>query len=147
MTGSRNRGSFTLGRTSDLPSGTRGKSRMHKGARTDPCGGRGVTRVPTATHPSRFASIRTTCSRWAIPDPKPDLGRLLRPAKTLRISISALVDQSDGDGRARAPCQLAEVLLDGHTTDRTTSSLLWYEAPRRPIAISAARLSSAVAIR
>jgi len=22
---------------------------MHKGARTDPCGGRGVTRVPTAT--------------------------------------------------------------------------------------------------
>src|SRR5215472_18338541 len=56
MTGSRNRGSFTLGRTSDLPSGTRGKSRMHKGARTDPCGGRGVTRVPTATHPSADSS-------------------------------------------------------------------------------------------
>jgi NTE family protein len=31
------------------PSNTRGKSRMHKGARTDLCGGRGVTRVPTAT--------------------------------------------------------------------------------------------------
>jgi len=25
---------------------------MHKGARTDPCGGRGVTRAPTATHPA-----------------------------------------------------------------------------------------------
>ena len=45
----RNRGSFTLGRASDSPSSTRGKSRMHKGARTDLCGGRGVTRAPTAT--------------------------------------------------------------------------------------------------
>jgi hypothetical protein len=73
----------------------------------------------------RLASIRAAGSRWAIPDPKPDLGRLLRPAKTLRISIRVLVNQSDGDGRAKAPRQLAEVLLDGHTTDRTTSSLLW----------------------
>ena len=36
------------------PSGTRGKSRMHKGARTDPCGGRGVTRAPTATKLHQF---------------------------------------------------------------------------------------------
>jgi hypothetical protein len=28
---------------------TRGKSRMHQGARTDLCGGRGATHVPTAT--------------------------------------------------------------------------------------------------
>ena len=35
--------------TSDSPSNTRGKSRMHKGARTDLCGGRGATHVPTAT--------------------------------------------------------------------------------------------------
>jgi hypothetical protein len=41
---------------------------MHKGARTDPCGGRGVTRAPTATDarvgvdgvdPSRPVAIRT----------------------------------------------------------------------------------------
>src|SRR5215472_18744279 len=32
-----------------MPSATRGKSRMHQGARTDLCGGRGATRVPTAT--------------------------------------------------------------------------------------------------
>src|ERR1700745_394517 len=31
------------------PSITRGRSRMHKGARPDLCGGRGATRVPTAT--------------------------------------------------------------------------------------------------
>jgi hypothetical protein len=31
------------------PSNTRGGSRMHQGARTDLCGGRGATRVPTAT--------------------------------------------------------------------------------------------------
>ena len=37
------------GRTSDLPSDTRGKSRMRQGARTDLCGGRGVISVPTAT--------------------------------------------------------------------------------------------------
>jgi hypothetical protein len=45
----RNRGSFTLGRASDSPSSTRGKSRMHKGARTDLCGGRGATRVRDTT--------------------------------------------------------------------------------------------------
>jgi hypothetical protein len=39
------------------PSSTRGKSRMHKGARTDLCGGRGVTRVPTATR----KRTRLTC--------------------------------------------------------------------------------------
>src|SRR5271169_3944581 len=48
-TGSQSRESFIRGPTSVSPSGTRGKSRMHKGARTDPCGGRGVTRAPTAT--------------------------------------------------------------------------------------------------
>src|SRR5215470_20143075 len=37
------------GRTRDLPSGTRGKSRMRQGARTDLCGGRGAISVPTAT--------------------------------------------------------------------------------------------------
>src|SRR3979490_2724034 len=47
-TGSQSRESFIPGPTSVSPSGTRGKSRMHKGARTDPCGGRGATRVPTA---------------------------------------------------------------------------------------------------
>ena len=34
---------------------------MHKGARTDPCGGRGVTRAPTATRnefPQRNVSAR-----------------------------------------------------------------------------------------
>src|SRR5215470_5916495 len=35
--------------TASSPSNTRGKSRMRQGACTDPCGGRGVTRVPTAT--------------------------------------------------------------------------------------------------
>src|ERR1700692_3029694 len=48
-TGSQSRESFIPGPTSVSPSGTRGKSRMHKGARTDPCGGCGVTRTPTAT--------------------------------------------------------------------------------------------------
>src|SRR5271155_773947 len=48
-TGSQSRESFIPGPTSVSLSGTRGKSRMHKGARTDPCGGRGVTRAPTAT--------------------------------------------------------------------------------------------------
>src|SRR5215469_11387098 len=48
-TGSQSRESSTLGQTSDSPSNTQGKSRMHKGARTDPCGGREATRVPTAT--------------------------------------------------------------------------------------------------
>src|SRR6516165_11253489 len=47
--GSQSRESFIPGPTSVSPSGTRGKSRMHQGARTDPCGGREVTRAPTAT--------------------------------------------------------------------------------------------------
>src|ERR1700686_4593846 len=46
-TGSQSRESFIPGPTSVSPSGTRGKSRMHKGARTDPCGGRGETSAPT----------------------------------------------------------------------------------------------------
>ena len=46
--------SQALGRIRQVsPSSTRGRSRMHKGARPDPCGGRGVTRVPTATGPER----------------------------------------------------------------------------------------------
>src|ERR1700757_3904364 len=49
MTGSQSRESFTSGQTSDSPSNTRGKSRMHQRARTDPSGGRGATRVPTGT--------------------------------------------------------------------------------------------------
>src|SRR5271169_2793857 len=68
-TGSQSRESFIPGPTSVSPSGTRGKSRMHKGARTDPCGGRGVTRAPTATDarvgvdcvdPSRPIAVRTS---------------------------------------------------------------------------------------
>src|SRR6516165_5354718 len=39
--------SQALGRIRQVsPSSTRGKSRMHKGARPDLCGGRGATRVP-----------------------------------------------------------------------------------------------------
>jgi len=34
---------------------------MHKGARTDPCGGRGVTRAPTAT---RSANQLTSTWLW-----------------------------------------------------------------------------------
>jgi hypothetical protein len=49
-----------------------------------------------------------------------------------RRVIRVLVNHSDGDGRAKAPCQLAEVLLDVHTTDRATSSLLRCEA-RAPL--------------
>ena len=42
--------SQALGRIRQVsPSSTRGRSRMHKGARPDLCGGRGATRVPTAT--------------------------------------------------------------------------------------------------
>ena len=42
--------SQALGRIRQVsPSSTRGRSRMHKGARTDLCGGRGATHVPTAT--------------------------------------------------------------------------------------------------
>src|SRR6516165_10522992 len=42
--------SQALGRIRQIsPSSTRGRSRMHKGARPDLCGGRGATRVPTAT--------------------------------------------------------------------------------------------------
>src|ERR1700692_4033943 len=40
-TGSQSRESFIPGPTSVSPSGTRGKGRMHKGARTDPWGARG----------------------------------------------------------------------------------------------------------
>src|SRR5246127_2651120 len=44
--------SQALGRIRQIsPSITRGGSRMHQGARTDLCGGRGATRVPTATEP------------------------------------------------------------------------------------------------
>src|SRR6516165_7506688 len=49
MTGSPSRESFTPGQISASPSTTRGKSRMHQGARTDPCGGQLETVVPTAT--------------------------------------------------------------------------------------------------
>src|SRR4029077_17439815 len=49
MTGSQSGESFTPGQTSDSSSNTRGKSRMHQRARTDPSGGRGATRVPTGT--------------------------------------------------------------------------------------------------
>src|SRR6516162_6605231 len=42
--------SQALGRIRQVsPSSNRGRSRMHKGARPDLCGGRGATRVPTAT--------------------------------------------------------------------------------------------------
>ena len=37
---------------------------MHKGARTDPCGGRGVTRAPTATKLMRASGFRITESRF-----------------------------------------------------------------------------------
>ena len=43
--------SQALGRIRQVtPSSTRGRSRMHQGARPDPCGGREVTRAPTATN-------------------------------------------------------------------------------------------------
>jgi hypothetical protein len=41
------------GQIGGSPSSTQGESRMHKRARTDRSGGRGVTRVPTATLGSR----------------------------------------------------------------------------------------------
>src|SRR6516165_1190034 len=51
--------SQALGRIRQVtPSSTRGRSRMHQGARPDPCGGRGATRVPTAT----WRQIRLTCA-------------------------------------------------------------------------------------
>ena len=59
MTGSQSHESFTRGQTSASPSNTRGKSRMHKGARTDLCGGREATHVPTATI-SPLATASTT---------------------------------------------------------------------------------------
>ena len=37
---------------------------MHKGARTDPCGGRGVTRAPTATR----TGIGLTRTGWGLLD-------------------------------------------------------------------------------
>src|SRR6516165_9221956 len=69
--GSQSRESFIPGPTSVSPSGTRGKSRMHQGARTDPCGGREVTRAPTATNSAKklsdintgIAKVSTT-QRW-----------------------------------------------------------------------------------
>ena len=49
--------SQALGRIRQVsPSSTQGKSRMHQGARTDLCGGRGATRVPTATDDQRANS-------------------------------------------------------------------------------------------
>jgi hypothetical protein len=46
------------------PSNTRGRSRMHKGARTDLCGGRGVTRVPTATKaPTKAGAVQPVKDR------------------------------------------------------------------------------------
>jgi hypothetical protein len=46
------------------PSNTRGKSRMHKGARTDLCGGREVTRVPTATKaPTKAGAVQPVKDR------------------------------------------------------------------------------------
>src|ERR1700746_3623727 len=61
MTGSQGRESFTHGQISASPSNTRGKSRMHQGARTDPCGGRGATHVPTATEPKYRRHIQANC--------------------------------------------------------------------------------------
>src|SRR6476646_5105573 len=57
MTGSQSRESFTPGQTSDSSSNTRGKSRMHQRARTDPSGGRGATRVPTGTRAMTFVLV------------------------------------------------------------------------------------------
>src|ERR1700740_1088328 len=50
--------SQALGRIRQIsPSITRGRSRMHKGARPDLCGGRGATRVPTATKAPAKAGV------------------------------------------------------------------------------------------
>jgi hypothetical protein len=46
--------------TASSPSSTRGRSRMHKGARTDLCGGRGATHVPTATA-KRIKVLQIAC--------------------------------------------------------------------------------------
>src|SRR5580692_6438970 len=46
--------------TASSPSSTRGRSRMHKGARTDLCGGRGATHVPTATA-KRIKILQIAC--------------------------------------------------------------------------------------
>src|SRR5215831_17019695 len=52
------------GRTRDLPSGTRGKSRMRQGARTDLCGGRGAISVPTATKaPAKAGAVQPVKDR------------------------------------------------------------------------------------
>ena len=46
------------------PSSTRGRSRMHKGARPDLCGGRGATRVPTATEQNIDGTFKQTGWRF-----------------------------------------------------------------------------------
>src|SRR6516162_7008500 len=77
--------SQALGRIRQVsPSSTRGRSRMHKGARPDLCGGRGATRVPTATQvcpvcqPSLFRLLAVEAIRSAglsttsrLPSPSP----------------------------------------------------------------------------
>ena len=50
------------------PSDTRGRSRMHQGARTDLGGGRGATRVPTATTESGASGRRISESSCATND-------------------------------------------------------------------------------
>src|SRR6516164_4313795 len=56
--------SQALGRIRQVsPSSTRGRSRMHKGARPDLCGGRGATRVPTATLADHTGDRGDTCYR------------------------------------------------------------------------------------
>ena len=57
--------SQALGRIRQIsPSITRGRSRMHKGARPDLCGGRGATRVPTATERKYRRHIQANC--WVL---------------------------------------------------------------------------------
>src|SRR5277367_220102 len=63
-TGSQSRESFIPGPTSVSPSGTRGKSRMHKGARTDPCG-RGDLGL-LERHREQLASVRNVCGSVAV---------------------------------------------------------------------------------
>src|SRR6516162_1269640 len=57
--------SQALGRIRQIsPSSTRGRSRMHKGARPDLCGGRGATRVPTATEQNIDGTFKQTGWRF-----------------------------------------------------------------------------------
>ena len=76
------------------PSNTRGKSRMHKGARTDLCGGREVTRVPTATKTrssSRSAQTRHgLSSRFSLSRSLPSLSSVTRrSAQSRQVFFSA----------------------------------------------------------